>query len=96
MAKLNTFFIFFIIVNFFLIAACGSNRNKNRTDPQQEEIKSNVNCKPGSQIWKTKNLDVMTFRNGDNIQEAKNNIDWINAQDNHRPAWCFYNNDNTN
>lgn len=42
----------------------------------------NVNPEPikiGSQTWAAKNLDVSTFRNGDIIQEAKSNDEWVKA-----------------
>ena len=50
----------------------------------------------GSQIWSSKNLDVITFRNGDPIPYAESNQDWSNACRNGQPAWCYLNNDKTN
>lgn len=47
----------------------------------------------GSQIWCTKNLNVSTFRNGDQIPEAKTLSDWHYAELNKQPAWCYYDND---
>ncbi len=43
--------------------------------------------------WTTKNLDVIVFRNGDTIPEAKTNDKWEKASIEGKPAWCYYNND---
>ena len=45
----------------------------------------------GTQTWATKNLNVITFCNGDTIPEAKSDKDWTTAGDSGRPAWCYYN-----
>jgi len=50
----------------------------------------------GTQVWMTKNLDVVTFRNGDPIPEAKSNEEWEKAGENKQPAWCYYDNDPAN
>lgn len=50
----------------------------------------------GNQIWSKNNLDVTHFRNGDLIIEARSNEEWINAERNKIPAWCYYNNDPVN
>jgi len=49
--------------------------------------------KVGSQEWMTKNLEVITFSNGDTIPQAKTNEEWYLAGKYQRPAWCYYNND---
>lgn len=50
----------------------------------------------GNQKWMYKNLDAITFRNGDPIDEIKNKEDWIKAGDEGKPAWCNYNDDQAN
>jgi uncharacterized protein (TIGR02145 family) len=50
----------------------------------------------GTQVWMTKNLDVLTFRNGDPIPQAKTVEEWEKAGKNKQPAWCYYNNDPAN
>ncbi len=47
----------------------------------------------GTQIWAAANLDVIKFRNGDSIPEAKTFDEWVKAGDAGKPAWCYYNND---
>jgi uncharacterized protein (TIGR02145 family) len=44
----------------------------------------------------SKNLDISTFRNGDEIPEIKTKKDWEKAADNQEPAWCYYKFDETN
>jgi uncharacterized protein (TIGR02145 family) len=50
----------------------------------------------GKQQWLTTNLDVNTFRNGDVIPEAKTAQEWLEAGRQGKPAWCYYQNDQTN
>jgi uncharacterized protein (TIGR02145 family) len=47
----------------------------------------------GNRGWSTKNLDVITFRNGDTIPEVKSSREWLNACYAHKPAWCYFQND---
>jgi uncharacterized protein (TIGR02145 family) len=47
------------------------------------------------QVWMNKNLNVLTFTNGDTIYEAKSNEDWNRAFELGKPAWCFYFNDSS-
>jgi uncharacterized protein (TIGR02145 family) len=46
----------------------------------------------GTQTWTVKNLDVATFRNGDQIPQAKTDEEWKAAGENKQPAWCYYDN----
>jgi uncharacterized protein (TIGR02145 family) len=50
----------------------------------------------GQQEWMSKNLDVVRFRNGDVIMEAKTLDEWIRAGEKKQPAWCNYENDPIN
>lgn len=50
----------------------------------------------GSQIWSRENLRVDTFRNGDRIPQAATPEEWMQAGDDGKPAWCYYNNDPAN
>jgi uncharacterized protein (TIGR02145 family) len=43
--------------------------------------------------WTFENLKTSHFANGDTIYEAKSNEDWIRANNEKRPAWCYYNNE---
>lgn len=50
----------------------------------------------GNQTWMVKNLNVVTFANGDTIPQAKTDEEWKRASDNQKPAWCYYDNDPSN
>lgn len=52
--------------------------------------------KIGKQEWMTENLNVKTFRNGDQIREASNHDQWLDCHLNQIPAWCYYNDDPIN
>jgi uncharacterized protein (TIGR02145 family) len=47
----------------------------------------------GSQEWTVRNLDVVTYRNGDIIPEVKDPDEWGKLK---TGAWCYLNNDSTN
>ena len=47
----------------------------------------------GTQQWMEKNLDVMTYRNGDVIPQVTDETAWVGLT---TGAWCYYNNDPLN
>jgi uncharacterized protein (TIGR02145 family) len=57
---------------------------------------SSDEVKIGEQVWMTKNLDISTFRNGEQIFQAKTPEEWDSARKNKLPAWCYYNFDEKN
>ena len=52
--------------------------------------------KIASQTWTSKNLDVTTFRNGDPIKQVTSNMEWLMADVNKEPAWCYLKFDEAN
>lgn len=48
----------------------------------------------GKQNWTKTNLNVVTFRNGDSIRQAKTPVEWLVAGVYGEPAWCYYTNEN--
>jgi len=50
----------------------------------------------GSQTWATKNLDVTNFKNGDPIKQVTSDMEWLMADVNKEPAWCYFNFDEAN
>jgi uncharacterized protein (TIGR02145 family) len=64
----------------------GTINNSEATNNNEDEVTI------GNQIWSTKNLNVSTFRNGDQIPEAQTKEEWEKASDNKKPAWCYFNN----
>jgi len=75
-----------------------------KSKPVQKSSKPVTAAKPkdegavkiGTQTWAVANLNVITFRNGDTIPEARTNKDWVTAGESGKPAWCYYNNDPAN
>lgn len=61
-----------------------------------DEMKNLNYCKIGNQIWMSENLYVNKFRNGDEIYQAKNEREWVDAGKNGEPAWCYYDFDSAN
>lgn len=51
--------------------------------------------KIGNQNWQIRNLDVSTFRNGDEIPQAKS-LDELLLIGETNPSWCYYNFDPAN
>ncbi len=49
-----------------------------------------------SQKWMTRNLQTSFFRNGELINQARTEAEWLWATENKVPAWCYYNNDPAN
>jgi uncharacterized protein (TIGR02145 family) len=64
------------------------------TEPRINSNNSSVKIK--NQVWMSYNLDVITFRNGDSIPEAKTANEWNKAVQLRKPAWCYYNNNPVN
>jgi Fibrobacter succinogenes major domain (Fib_succ_major) len=53
-------------------------------------VNAQGDVKIGKQTWMSKNLDVSTFRNGEQIPQAKDVEQWQYAGTNKIPAWCYY------
>ncbi len=68
------------------------------TQPTVKEtvVKDTEATRIGGKSWAHVNLDVVTFRNGDTIPEARTNDEWVAAGDAGKPAWCHNNNDMAN
>ena len=49
--------------------------------------------KIGDQTWTSKNLDLDTYRNGDEIPQVKDKEEWANLT---TGAWCYYENKTAN
>ncbi len=71
------------LILFFTIFFISSSFTTTILKSENEEVEI------GDQIWMLKNLDVITFKNGDDIEEAKSDYDWYMANLNRKPAWCY-------
>lgn len=76
----------------FFILFSGINYPNYITHTYQTQNKL-LEVKIGDQIWAKKNLNVIQFRNGDSIPEAKTSQQWMRAWAEKQPAWCYYDND---
>jgi uncharacterized protein (TIGR02145 family) len=72
-----------------------STQTKSKTEPDSKS-KDSGTVRIGTQTWAVVNLNVITFRNGDSIPEAKTNKEWVEAGQSGKPAWCYYNNNPAN
>ena len=59
-------------------------------------INGQTTVKIGDQTWAGENLNVVTFRNGDSLIEAKTEKEWKKAIKEKKAAWCYYNNEAAN
>ena len=86
-----------LLLSLYLI---GYGQNNSQTNTTKKDIDNSKlttistteipTVKIGSQAWMTKNLDVLTFRNGDSIFHAKTIAEWEQAAKAKKPAWCFF------
>jgi uncharacterized protein (TIGR02145 family) len=76
------------------VAEEGSSEQVTEAEPPPSDERDEVEI--GNQVWKTQNLDVATFKNGDVIPEAQSNQEWVRAWEYNEPAWCYYDNDPEN
>ncbi len=83
---------------FFCTAILISSLLHNNVYSQIKDIDGKIykTIKIGNQIWLAENLNTARFRNGDPISQAKTDAEWIKAANDHKPAWCFYNNNIAN
>lgn len=66
-------------------------------EPQKASFADNLEeVRIGTQVWMSHNLNVVTFRNGDTIPQARTKAEWRRAHSKRQPAWCYYNNDSAN
>jgi len=75
--------------------------NKKETNKKQYFIdaRDGINYKIipiGNQLWMAQNLNTAYFRNGEKIPEAKSNKEWEILGKEHKPAFCYYDNNENN
>lgn len=69
-----------IVVALLIVVSAGFNKPKETTYPS---------VLIGTQAWMSENLDVVIFRNGDSIPEAKSSGEWASYEAAKEPAWCY-------
>ncbi len=99
--------LFYICIYCILVISCVEKRTKLEENTSVSSLKVDAliakkkeermviydSVVIGGQVWMAKNLDVVTFKNGDSIFNAKTSQEWLWAIENKIPAWCYYNND---
>ena len=83
-------FIFFTLLSTFLIVGQSKKKVPQKVAVTSKKVTTYQSVQIGDQEWMTKNLDVASFRNGDPIPEAKTDLEWRKAGQQHKPAWCYY------
>jgi uncharacterized protein (TIGR02145 family) len=78
-----------------LISSLVSCSKKDTTPTTVKDIDGNTYniIQIGDQFWMKENLKVSKFKNGDNITEVTDNVQWSGLS---TPALCFYDNDEAN
>lgn len=71
----------------------GTNWTSMSMDQSGQNAASLTRTTIGAQVWNSKNLDVIKYRNGDPIPQVKDSATWSNLTSG---AWCWYNNDSVN
>ena len=84
-------FIAIVFYSIFMNSCNNTNSSKGKIAQT-----TNSTVKIGLQIWASQNLEVITFRNGDNIQEAKTDEEWRKAEKEKKAVWCHYYNESEN
>jgi uncharacterized protein (TIGR02145 family) len=83
-----------LLITTTLILSCYKNEQiitNNTTQTIQEPVpQESITIQIGNQNWIKKNLDVVTYRNGDTIPQVTDPKEWSNLT---TGAWCYYNND---
>lgn len=88
--------LLFSLMYAVIILFSTSCQTDNSINQCSDEVNNSQEVKIGYQIWKRKNLNTIFFKNGDSIPQAKSINEWVQAGNNRQPAWCYYNNDQTN
>ncbi len=73
-----------IVPMLLLVMACEQTKSEEPPEKYYESVKI------GNDTWMVKNLDVVTYRNGDTIPEMREVKGWLTTTNG---GWCVYNND---
>jgi hypothetical protein len=89
MKKLKITTLLFCLI--LVINSCGPDKDKPETQPPVDSVivSKLEEVTIGNQVWTSKNLDVSTYRNGDDIPLVEDDEKW---RDLTTGAWCYYEN----
>lgn len=100
--KLNkTIKSLFILATFFILTTNCKNPNildvvSNSNPISDKEGKYYDTKVIGNQVWMVENYDSKYFQNGDSLKFVKNKNEWIEACNSKIPAYCYYNQSESN
>ena len=92
---MNNMYFSLLFLLFVLCSSCDiSNPDTNSKPYPIVDIDGNGydSVQIGNQFWLNSNFKVTHFRNGDPIPEAKTALEWIEASEQGKPAYCYYDN----
>lgn len=75
------------------IIACNSVNEQNKNGAETGNGSTPDTIKIGNQVWMARNLDVITYRNGDTIPQVQDEDAWDKLV---TGAWCYYENKTAN
>jgi uncharacterized protein (TIGR02145 family) len=81
--------LLFISLNFFF-GSSFTQITGTITDARDGKVYKTVEI--GTQTWMAENLNSIKFQNGDFLTHAKTTEQWIKAEEEGKPAYCYYNN----
>lgn len=87
---LNFYFKITIPIILIFNSSCKTETTDADTTPDKIKYESVI---IGNQVWMKKNLDVITYRNGDTIPQVAHTKQWGDLT---LGAWCYYDNDPAN
>ena len=89
MKKLKITTLLFCLI--LVINSCGPDKDKPETQPPVDSVIVSTlkEVTIDNQVWTSKNLDVSTYRNGDDIPLVEDAEKWKNLT---TGAWCYYEN----
>ena len=89
----------FLAITAILFSGCGGGASSSdststeKVEGSTESAESGGVVTIGTQVWTSKNLNVDTYRNGDEIPQVQDANAWSNLT---TGAWCYYTNDASN
>ncbi len=85
-----------ILISFIILISCSDDSTSSiDTSGTVTDIDGNVyqTLTIGTQVWMVENLKVKHYRNGDEILNVTDNVDWASSS---TGAYCYYDNDINN
>lgn len=84
-----------VLIALFVLQSCSKSEEKELEISNLSDVDGNqyTAVKIGSQTWMQQNLNVSHYRNGDQIPNVQDPVQWSNLT---TGAWCYYENQTSN